>query len=378
MDDTKKLIEKYKRELMELSKTTGNQTGAKAPQVIGYANGDKSEAYDEFLTQITGQRTETPRKEPDTKPQPVASPAPDLDDVFADMDNDPAIGEAKQRRDALHDSQTANSDMDEKLDYIPGDELLEPGAEIFGEPNFVTVPSVQQVQRESTEQGDSTDGDPKGTASGITDNSAVAERPDLADTSSTTKEAAERLGDTPISGTDPNEQLTGRSFEDERTPVNSPDNQERNGSQTKPIDYPDVTYENFEDFESKNIGRGAIVFRVYAARQAYPVSGVKCVISKKFGGKAYEIVSLTTDSSGQTRPVALPAPSRELSQNYENDIQPFALYDATVSKEGFAEVVLYDIPVFDGIQSVQRVSMIPIAMNGSLTEEITEVSDGNR
>lgn len=67
---------------------------------------------------------------------------------------------------------------------------------------------------------------------------------------------------------------------------------------------------------------------------------------------------MLTNSSGQTPLQGLAAPNKELSQHYENEIQAFALYDATVTKNGFSQVVLEDIPVFDGVMSVQKVFMI--------------------
>ena len=195
---------------------------------------------------------------------------------------------------------------------------------------------------------------------------------------SVSEEKAETLADQPISGTTEGEQLTGRSFENEsypQNPENPPDSIMRQGSGTEPIKYPEPVYGSFEEFEQKNAGRGTILFRVYMAREAMPIAGAKCVIYKKIGGKSHELHTLITDSSGQTRSETLPAPSKELSQSFDNTIQPFALYDATVNKNGFAEVILRDIPVFDGVQSIQRVAMVPVPSEEEVTEEITEVEN---
>lgn len=380
MEDTKKLIEKYKRELMELSRSSRGSSPAdtagsepkKAPQVIGYVSGDNGgEAYDRFLTEIINNDSEEAAENEEETAAESAENADNTDetenDMFADID--------------VADDDSDDMDyVDDETDDDSDGELLDPSDNIFTPPNYVTIPSTEQVQQESTDRSEPSDNDPAKDASGITNNNATTPRPDLADVQSTSKETADRLNDMPISGTSQGEQLTGRSFEDGRTPQNSPENQERNGSQTKPIDYPEIIYQDYEEFQSKNIGRGTMMFRVFAARQAYPVSGVKCVITKKFGGKTFEIVTLTTDRSGQTRSVALPAPSKELSQSYDDDVQPFALYDASVTKNGFADVILHDIPVFDGIQSVQRVSMIPVAISpeSELIEEITEVPNADR
>ncbi len=46
-----------------------------------------------------------------------------------------------------------------------------------------------------------------------------------------------------------------------------------------------------------------------------------------------------------------------------------------MNKNGFAEVILRDIPVFDGVQSIQRVAMVPVPSEEEVTEEITEVEN---
>lgn len=157
--------------------------------------------------------------------------------------------------------------------------------------------------------------------------------------------------------------------------MNPTDEEMARGSRGTPTEYPEPKYESYEQFTERNIGRGTIIFRVYTAREALPIKGARCVLSKRIAGSEYEIASMLTNESGQTPPQTLPAPSKELSQQVENSVQPFALYDATVTKNGYTNVILRDIPVFDGVQSIQRVAMIPSDDNE--TETITEVPDAN-
>ncbi|MBD5128746.1 MAG: hypothetical protein HDT43_02300 [Ruminococcaceae bacterium] len=365
MEDTKKLIEKYKRELMELSRRSANpapggtsvpvvddepkETAERKPQVIGYVSEESGEfpaVYDRFLAEIID-------KDESAHPE----------DIVEDEEEGCAEPEAPE--------------APEKAPEAPADDDIVDTSDVrFTPPKYAEIPSTEQVREDITEQSDGTDNYPEENVSGITDNSATAPRPDLADVQSVSEEKAETLADQPISGTKEGEQLTGRSFEDEsfpQNPENPSDSIMRQGSGAEPTKYPEPVYDDYDDFVKRNIGRGTMLFRVYTAQEALPIMGARCVISKKIGGEMRELCSLITDSSGQTRAETLPAPSKELSQSYENSVQPFALYDATVTKKDYADVILRDIPVFDGVQSIQRVAMVPAV--SETTEEITEVEN---
>lgn len=326
-------------------KETALETAAeKKPQIIGYVNEESGEfpaVYDRFLAEII---------ESDESVQP--------EDIVENVEE--------------------SVETETLVNAPEEDDIIEASDVLFTPPRYTETPSTEQIREEITEQSDPSENYPEENVSGVTDNSPTAPRPDLADVQSVSEEKAETLADQPISGTTEGEQLTGRSFENEsypQNPENPPDSIMRQGSGTEPIKYPEPVYGSFEEFEQKNAGRGTILFRVYMAREAMPIAGAKCVIYKKIGGKSHELHTLITDSSGQTRSETLPAPSKELSQSFDNTIQPFALYDATVNKNGFAEVILRDIPVFDGVQSIQRVAMVPVPSEEEVTEEITEVEN---
>lgn len=374
MDDTKKLIEKYKRELMELSRRsakpapvtvvedetvetaevvsapteTEKAESKREPKIIGYVSEESGEfpaVYDRFLAEIIDNDESIAPQDIDEKP------------VEADAPPVTAAAEAPQ------------NDTDDVVDV--SDVLFTP-------PKYADIPSTQQVREEITEQSNPDENYPTENVSGVTDNSSSGPPQPFAPAESVSAEKAETLADQPISGQDENEQLTGRSFEDESYPQNpeaSPDSIMRQGSGAQPVNYPPPEYDTYEEFLESNTGRGTILFRVYTAQEALPIPGAKCVISKQFGGDVRELCALITDRSGQTRTETLPAPSKELSQSYSNSVQPFAVYDATVSKPDYADVELKNIPVFDGVQSIQRVSMIPATPGSGATEKITEVDN---
>ncbi len=104
---------------------------------------------------------------------------------------------------------------------------------------------------------------------------------------------------------------------------------------------------------------GTLTVRAYTAGGALPVSDV---LIRIFGAEednrdiAY---SLLTDGDGVTESLTLPAPARELSESPKSKEVPYAVYNIEAQKEGYFYKRLYNVPVFDGINSEQLVNMIP-------------------
>lgn len=273
MDDTKKLIEKYKRELMELSRTAPKPASeapepAKTPKIIGYVTEESSEfpaVFDRYITEA--------------------------------VEN--------------NDIETISADAVEAADISDN-----------GAADVIEI--SESVQGGSTVSGID--------AGNETDSAAEGDR-------SSDKAMVRGTGET-ISN------------------------------------FPVASYENMAEFEARNTGGGMLEFRVFTAREALPIEGAKITVSVRIDGSEHVMYTAVTDRSGETAATVLPAPSKELSQNSENRVQPFSLYDAAVEKESYAKVLLRDIPMFDGVRSVQSVAMIP-EENAEAAEEITEVPNAD-
>lgn len=138
-----------------------------------------------------------------------------------------------------------------------------------------------------------------------------------------------------------------------------PEDNQNQGTGETISNFPVSNFSTYEQFEAANTGGGSLVFMVFTANEALPVEGAAVTVSTRINGEPHEMFSCVTNQSGETEARTLPAPSKALSQEYDNEVQPFSLYDATVAKEGFTKVILRDIPVFDGVRSIQRVAMIP-------------------
>lgn len=312
MDDTKKLIEKYKRELMELSKTAPKQEKPSVPlfsaeltEAAEPIETDVSETLSPLETEKTPAQTEQQHEGRTKAPRIIGYVSEESGEFPAVFDK--FISEAVENNE-IETISAANA-LDE--DNSDNDPLRN-----FFEPNSESTNSSNQ----------------EGNAPNIRDNS--------------TKSVSSKALNPEM------EHGTGESISN----------------------FPVPEYPNLSEFEANNLGSGTLEFRVSSAREALPITGAAVVVTAIINGKNYQMFNDTTNLSGETAPQNLPAPSRSLSQNSENNVQPFSLYDATVEKDGFVRVVLKNIPIFDGVQSIQRVAMVPEGEESqSPTEEITEV-----
>lgn len=69
---------------------------------------------------------------------------------------------------------------------------------------------------------------------------------------------------------------------------------------------------------------------------------------------------LTTDSSGQTPIIELPAPPLELSLQSDNEEQPYSEYNIEITAEGYEPVYVSGSEIFAGQLSLQPVMMNPL------------------
>lgn len=85
-------------------------------------------------------------------------------------------------------------------------------------------------------------------------------------------------------------------------------------------------------------------------------------------------LTVTTDPSGVSERMRLPAPPVENSLTSTPDGLPYATYDVSVSAPGYYTAQSRSVPVFPGIVSVQNVNLIPIAGYGMPREPQSELT----
>ena len=116
-------------------------------------------------------------------------------------------------------------------------------------------------------------------------------------------------------------------------------------------------------------GNGFLTVQVSLARGAYPVKGADVVVSGSAGEPEFS-VDLTTDQSGRTQRVTLPAPRSSYSQTPDNGFRPYGIYDVKVSLPGYYTENALNVQIFDQVESIQPISLRPISQNDVPREEI--------
>lgn len=112
-------------------------------------------------------------------------------------------------------------------------------------------------------------------------------------------------------------------------------------------------------------GEGRLTVRVFTAYGAIPLEGATVNIRARDSTDSDGgiVVSLGTDRSGLTPTVALPAPPRSLAQ-VPGNVKPFSTYAIDVLLEGYYTAVFENVPIYDGVSSLQNAAMIPLPENG--------------
>ena len=129
--------------------------------------------------------------------------------------------------------------------------------------------------------------------------------------------------------------------------------------------------EEYEQFQLENPASGTIKTQVFTARGAYPVEQAQVDLYKVFPEGDYLISRQYTDRSGQVNPVTVPVYQRSLSES-PGDSTPYVSYRIAVTHPGFADAVIEQVPVFEGVTSLQSVNLIPMAATPSAPDDSTK------
>lgn len=112
-------------------------------------------------------------------------------------------------------------------------------------------------------------------------------------------------------------------------------------------------------------GQGRLKINVFTGNEAFPVMSATVEV---YDGESL-LFREFTDQSGAVSELTLPAPPAAISES-PGKVKGYSTYRVRVSHPGFNSVELENVPVFEGITSVQPVSLEPKSSSG--TEIITE------
>ncbi|MCL2672305.1 MAG: hypothetical protein FWF10_09775 [Clostridiales bacterium] len=104
------------------------------------------------------------------------------------------------------------------------------------------------------------------------------------------------------------------------------------------------------------MGKGTLVVQLSTADGALPVANAEIKILDIRGNLLY---TLTTDESGLTEQVDLPAPPKETQLDPAQARRPYDRYMAIITVQGFRTVVINGVQIFDASDSTLPISMTP-------------------
>lgn len=112
--------------------------------------------------------------------------------------------------------------------------------------------------------------------------------------------------------------------------------------------------ETFKEFQVLNTKSGILRVQAYAGQRTIPVIGADVLVTKTFTDGILRFASGRTDESGVLDSIVLPAPDSSFAQS-PTGTMPYALYDIRVSHPDYRTEIYRQVPIFDGVKSIQPV-----------------------
>lgn len=116
----------------------------------------------------------------------------------------------------------------------------------------------------------------------------------------------------------------------------------------------------YYEFTQLNPGRGSLKVQVSTAREAFPIKDVVVDVAVEYMGKRYTIYNDLTDSSGIVDKMVLPARPSADSLNSKTAFDE-ARYLVSLYSPYYNPVNNYAVTVYDNIETILPISLIPIA-----------------
>ncbi len=112
---------------------------------------------------------------------------------------------------------------------------------------------------------------------------------------------------------------------------------------------------------NEGAGTGGVRFFVSTGSGAVPLEGASINIQNEQGDG---VAAVYTDQNGLSPEVWLPAMPTEASET-PGEVRPYNVYNADVILFGYSDESYLKIPVFEGIVSLQSVTLLPLPEGGA-------------
>ena len=105
---------------------------------------------------------------------------------------------------------------------------------------------------------------------------------------------------------------------------------------------------------------GFLIVEAKTANGALPIENALVYIYKNDTENNDVLYSLRTDNNGRTQKIALETKDKNLSMSPGNEI-PFSTYNIVIRADGYYYSSKSNVPVFEGITSIQTANLIPLS-----------------
>ena len=112
---------------------------------------------------------------------------------------------------------------------------------------------------------------------------------------------------------------------------------------------------SYNDFISENTSKGGLKIQAYRARGAYPVPGVRVIITRDFSDGERTFFSGITNENGLIDGIELPAPPRINSLEFDSP-DKVAVYKLRAISPDYRELSRA-VEIFDGVKTIQPLAM---------------------
>lgn len=113
-----------------------------------------------------------------------------------------------------------------------------------------------------------------------------------------------------------------------------------------------------DSFLSANTAKGTMSVETYASDRVFGIVNARIMVFIPLESGNVLIFDGLTDIDGTSRRIELPAPSKQTSLSPNAKGLPYAGYTVLVEHPDYVRAVFFNVPVFEGIESIQPVQML--------------------
>lgn len=105
---------------------------------------------------------------------------------------------------------------------------------------------------------------------------------------------------------------------------------------------------------------GTILTRVFTSQAQIPVAGATVAFTQRGPEGHHTLLALrVTDANGRTAPVQVDTPDASASES-PGTVTPFAVCDIWAESPGYELLVVENVQIFAGTQTLQELELIPL------------------